>query len=102
MGNDQDILRYMLDRGLEREWEHDSITASSIHAMYLMGCLDIEQKFSQITAREDGELIARVQWDEQGVTFKDYICSHPKIEFFLRATIETVRTLKAELPLTAH
>ena len=102
MGTDQDILRQVLDTGFKRQWEHDAITASSIHAMYLMGCLDIEQKFSQVTARADGDLIARVQWDEDGVTFTEYICSHPKMSFFLRATIETVYALRAELPLTAH
>ena len=100
--SDIDILRQVLDRGLEREWEHDSITASSIHAMYLMGCLEVEQKFSQVTARADGELIARTQWDENGVTFLDYICSHPKMSFFLRATLETVHNLKLELPLTVQ
>ena len=102
MGTDQDILRQVLDNGFKREWEHDAITASSIHAMYLMECLDIEHKFSQVTARADGVLIARVQWDEDGVSFLDYVCAHPKIEFFLRATIETVRSLRAELPLTVH
>lgn len=94
------LLRLFLESGMKREWEHDSITASAIHAMYLMDSLEIEHKFSQITARKDGSLVARAQWDEYGVVFTDYICSNPHIYTFLEKTIETCSQLREELPLT--
>lgn len=93
-------IRRVLERGLKREWEHDPVTASCIHAMYLMECLDIKQNFSQVTVRHEGDLIARCQWDKDGVSFSDFACNHPKMPFFLRATLETIHQLRDELPLT--
>lgn len=88
------ILRYILDRGISKDWEQDPLTCAAIHAGNLIAeGYDVKMFASCIVVSKDKEEIAVCVWDDKGIMFSQYEHT-PKVYVFLAVTLNTANQLR--------